>query len=135
MSADAFKSAVESWDRDALEQALAPDCVFLSPAVFKPYEGREAVMVVLEAVSRVFEDFRYVDRFTGEDGEVLMFSARIGDRELEGIDMLRFDGEGRVRELRVMVRPFSGLQALLEAMGKELAAMGVPVPGTPATAS
>lgn len=129
MSAAAFKRAVESWDREALAEALAPDVVFLSPAVFKPYEGREAVMIVLEAVSRVFEDFAYRDSFAGDDGEVLLFSARVGDRELEGIDMLRFDASGRVRELRVMVRPFSGLQALLEAMGKQLAAMGVPVPG------
>lgn len=129
MSADAFKAAVESWDRDALQEALAPDAVFRSPAVFKPYEGREAVLVVLEAVSKVFEDFRYRDRFESADGEVLLFAARVGDRELDGIDLLRFDDERRVRELTVMVRPLSGLNALVEAMGKQLAAMGVPVPG------
>jgi hypothetical protein len=133
---EAFRAAVENWDREALEAALAPDVVFRSPAVFKPYEGREATMTVLEAVSNVFEDFRYLedafDRADGEapdGGEVLHFAARVGDRELDGIDMLRFDGDGRVRELTVMVRPFSGLSALLEAMGRELERLGVPVPG------
>ena len=126
MASDAFRAAVESGDLDALEAALAPDVRFLSPAVFKPYEGRETVMVVLTAVTRVLEDFRYLDAFEGEGGEVLLFAARVGDRELNGIDLLRFDDEGRVRELMVMIRPFSGLQAVLEAMGRELERMGVP---------
>jgi hypothetical protein len=77
----------------------------------------------------VFEDFRYEDRFAGEDGEVLLFSARVGDRELNGIDLLRFDDAGKVRELTVMIRPLSGLTALVEAMGRELEELGVPVPG------
>jgi len=129
MRSDEFKAAVADWDREAMAATLSPEVTFKSPAVFRPYEGREATMVVLEAVSRVFEDFRYVDSFEGEDGEVLQFAARVGDRELSGIDMLRFDDDGRVRELTVMIRPYSGLGALLEAMGRELQRMGVPVPG------
>jgi hypothetical protein len=130
MRADAFKAAVENWDVEAMGEALAPDVVFRSPAVFKPYEGREATLLVLRAVSQVFEDFRYLDRFEGEDGEVLLFSARVGDRELNGIDLVRFDDEGRVRELMVMVRPMSGLVALIEGMARELEKLGVPVAGT-----
>ena len=129
MRSDGFKAAVESWDREAMSEVLAPEVVFRSPAVFRPYEGREATMVVLEAVSNVFEDFRYRAAYEGESGEVLHFSARVGDRELDGIDMLRFDDEGRVRELTVMIRPLSGLTALVEAMGRELERLGVPVPG------
>jgi hypothetical protein len=121
---DAFAAAVESGDPDAFEGALAPDVVFHSPAVFKPYEGREAVMMVLRAVSQVFEDFRYEARFEGEDGEVLLFAARVGERQLNGVDRLRFDEQGRVRELMVMVRPLSGLNALVEAMGRQLERLG-----------
>lgn len=129
MSADAFRAAVVSGDEAALADVLAEDVVFRSPAVYKPYEGREATTLVLRAVSRVFEDFRYDDRFAGDDGEVLLFSARVGDRELNGIDLLRFDDDGKVRELTVMIRPLSGLAALVEAMGRELEKLGVPVPG------
>ena len=129
MRSDSFRAAVEAMDLAAMEAALSPEVRFLSPAVFKPYEGREATMVVLTAVSRVLEDFRYLDAFEGEDGDVLLFAARVGDRELNGIDLVRFDDEGRVRELMVMIRPFTGLRAALEAMGKELERMGVPVPG------
>ena len=125
MRSAAFKAAIESGDVDALEEVLAPDAIFRSPAVFKRYEGREAVMVVLRAVAKVFEDFRYEDRFEGEDGEALVFAARVGDRQVDGIDILRFDDDGRVRELMVMIRPLSGLNAVVEAMGRELERMGV----------
>jgi hypothetical protein len=129
VSADAFKAAVEARDERALGEVLSPDVVFRSPAVFKSYEGRDATMLVLRAVTNVFEDFRYEDRFEGPEGEVLLFAARVGDRELDGIDLLRFDEEGRVRELVVMIRPLSALNALVEAMGTELKRLGVPVPG------
>lgn len=102
--------------------ALAPDVVFNSPAVHKPYEGREATMGVLALVATVFEDFRYQGHFASEDGEILLFAARVGDRDLQGIDMLRFNAEGLITELTVMIRPYSGLSAVLEAMGRALSA-------------
>jgi len=121
---DAFTSAVESWDRDALAAALAEDVVFRSPVVFKPYEGREATLAVLEAVSQVFEDFSYLDRVEGDSTAALIFRARVGDRELEGLDHLSFDAEGRITQLRVMVRPMSGMNALAEAMRRRLEELG-----------
>jgi hypothetical protein len=48
----------------------------------------------------------------------LIFAARVGDRQVDGLDLLRFDPDGRVRELMVMVRPMSGLNALAEAMAR-----------------
>lgn len=124
MRSDAFRRAVESKDFSAIEEILAPDLTFRSPAVFKAYEGRDGAGLVLGAAVQVFEDFRYTDQI--ETGEVaaLAFSARVGDRELEGIDLLRFDSEGRVRELAVYVRPLSGLNALSEAMGRKLTELG-----------
>jgi SnoaL-like domain len=124
MLSDGFVSAVESWDREALADALAEDVTFRSPVVFKPYEGREATLAVLEAVSRVFEDFSYIDRVEGERTAALIFRARVGERELEGLDHLTFDEDGRVAGLRVMVRPMTGMQALAEAMQRQLEALG-----------
>ena len=100
----------------------AEDVTFKSPVVFKPYEGREAVAMILGAVVQVFEDFRYTDQVETGDVATLAFSASVGDRELDGIDLLRFDGEGKVSELAVYVRPMSGVMALAEAMGGTIAA-------------
>jgi hypothetical protein len=104
--------------------ALAQDVVFRSPIVFKPYEGREAVATVLEAAIEVFEDFRYVAELENEGMTALIFEARVGDRELHGLDLLSFGDDGLVSELMVMVRPLSGALALAEAMRERLAAAG-----------
>ena len=124
MKSDAFRAAAEAKDFSEVDGILAEDVVFRSPVVFKPYEGRDALKVLLGTVVRVFEDFRYVDQVETGDTAVLAFKARVGDRELDGVDILRFDGEGRVRELMVMVRPMSGVNALAEAMARELEAAG-----------
>jgi hypothetical protein len=73
-------------------------------------------------VSEVFEDFRYVEQFDRDRHAALVFKARVGDRELDGLDLLVFDDEGRVKELTVMVRPLSGILALAEEMRKRLEA-------------
>jgi hypothetical protein len=121
---DRFRAAVEAKDLAAAGEVLAEDVVFRSPVVFKPYEGREALMVVLGAVVQVFEDFRYTGQVEGADLAVLTFAARVGDRDLQGVDILRFDADDRVRELTVMVRPMSGVHALAERMRAMLEAAG-----------
>jgi uncharacterized protein len=112
----AFHDAVLARDWDAAIAQLADDVVFRSPAVHRPYEGREATAIILRAVSQVFEDFRYVDVLDEGDRAGLVFTARVGDREVQGWDYLRFDDDGRIREFTVMLRPLSGLLAVVEAM-------------------
>lgn len=121
-----FRAAAEAGDAAALAACLAEDVTFCSPAVFEPYRGREAAMLVLGAVSQVFEDFRYVGEFTSEGGRVVLeFRTRVGDKQLQGIDLLTFDEEsGLVIDLTVMLRPLRGLQATVDAIGRHLAAAG-----------
>jgi len=99
---------------------LAEDVVFHSPIVFADYHGREAVAPILLAVSTVFEDFRYTAAYASDDGHVLAFSARVGDRALEGVDILRVV-DGEIAEFTVMVRPYSAATALRERMAALLA--------------
>src|ERR671918_2014751 len=120
MKSDHFRAAAESKDFSALEELFAEDVTFRSPVVFKPYEGRDAIAMLLGAVVQVFEDFRYTDQVETGNAAALAFSARIGDRELDGIDFLHFDSEGRVDRIAVYVRPMSGVNALAEAMQKKL---------------
>jgi ketosteroid isomerase-like protein len=115
----AFREAVEAGDLDAVEALLAEDVVFTSPVVFKPYPGRAITAAILRAVARVFEDFRYERELAGDDGRdhALVFSARVGGRELTGCDFIHLNEDGLIDELTVMVRPLSGAQALAAAMG------------------
>jgi hypothetical protein len=117
-----FRRAVEANDLDAAIALMREDIVFRSPAVFKPYHGREAMRRILEAVLAVFEDFRYVREIGAEDARdhALMFEARVGDKQIEGCDFIQLDEDGAISAFTVMVRPMSGMLALAEAMGAQL---------------
>ncbi|MFH8448133.1 nuclear transport factor 2 family protein [Streptomyces fungicidicus] len=122
----AFREAVEAHDLDAVVELLAEDVVFTSPVVFKPYTGRAITAAILRAVAEVFEDFRYVREIgdTGGRDHALVFTARVGDRRIEGCDFLHVDDDGLIDELTVMVRPLSGAQALAAAMGARFEQIG-----------
>ena len=124
MKSDAFKRAAEALDFAAGAELFTEDVVFNSPVVFKPYEGRDSLTVVLGAVVQVFKDFRYVGQVEEDDTAVLMFEARAGERDVQGVDILKFSDDGLISELTVMVRPMSGMLALADEMKKMLEAAG-----------
>ncbi|MFF7339971.1 nuclear transport factor 2 family protein [Streptomyces sp. NPDC008163] len=115
----AFRKAVEAHDLAAVEAALADDVVFTSPVAFKPYPGKPVTAAILRAVSEVFGDFRYVREMAGPDGRdhALVFTAKVGDREITGCDFLHLNEDGLIDDLMVMVRPLSAAQALAAEMG------------------
>ncbi|WP_271105349.1 nuclear transport factor 2 family protein [Pseudomonas tohonis] len=114
---------IASQDLSRLPELLHPEAVFRSPMAHTPYPGAQAVNLILNTVIQVFQDFAYHRELASADGlsVVLEFSARVGERELKGIDMIRFDEEGRIVDFEVMIRPMSGLAALGEEMGRRLA--------------
>ncbi len=119
-----FRRAIETGETDGVLELCSPDVVFNSPVVFRPYQGREALGMILGAVGRVFQDFRY-EREIGAEGaadHALLFRARVGDRELQGCDFLHTGEDGLIDEFTVMVRPRSAMLALAEAMQAELLA-------------
>lgn len=120
--ADAFKTAAEARDLDGMHAALAEHVVFHSPVTFKPFEGRDVVGHVLTTVAGVFEDFRYIDHLREGPTSILVFRAKVGEREIDGIDLVREGSDGLIEDFTVMVRPLSGLTALAQEMGRRLGA-------------
>ncbi|HEX6887277.1 MAG TPA: nuclear transport factor 2 family protein [Candidatus Nanopelagicales bacterium] len=116
-----FRVAVEARDLDGMVAGLADDVRLHSPVAFRPFAGREAVRTVFANLFEVFEDFHYVDELAGQGTHALIFQARIGGREVQGLDHLRYDADGLVSEFTVMVRPLSAAIALAEAMGPRVA--------------
>jgi hypothetical protein len=117
-----FRSALETGEVDSVLELVSPDVVFNSPVVFRPYRGREALDVILRAVTRVVQDFRF-EREIGAEGasdQALMFRARVGDRELHGCDFLHIGADGLIDEFTVMVRPLTAALAFAEAMKAEV---------------
>jgi len=118
-----FRTAVESKDFGRVLATLSPDVHFRSPAVFAPYEGRESVGALLRVVGDVLvPELVYQWQVREGDREVLCFTSRVGDREVEGVDLLRYDEAGLVAELVVMLRPASALVAVRDAVAAGLQA-------------
>lgn len=120
---DKWHAMIAAADLSALPALLHPQAVFRSPMAFKPYLGAPLVSLILGTVVKVFEDFHYHRQLVSVDGldVVLEFAAKVGGRELKGIDMIRFDEQGKIVEFEVMIRPMSGLQVLGDEMGRRLA--------------
>jgi hypothetical protein len=111
-----LRTALEARDLDAAVALMAPDIVFRSPIVHKPYRGPEAVRALLEGVMAIFEDFRYERVIGAPDAadHALVFATRVGDRQIEGCDFLHENADGQIDEFVVMVRPLTGALALAE---------------------
>jgi len=120
-AADDFRAGVEGRDIEAAFAALADDVVLHSPVTFKPFEGKPVVEHVLRNVFEVFQDFRYIEHFREGASSILLFKASVGDREIDGIDLVHEGADGLIDDFTVMVRPLSGLTALAEEMQRRLA--------------
>jgi len=115
-----FRRAAEAKDVELMTATLREDVELHSPILFRGFEGREIVGQVLTHVAAVLEDLTYVDELHEANTVALRFKARVGDRELEGIDFLELDDDGRVAVLTVFMRPMSALTAFNEQMKQRL---------------
>jgi len=103
---------------------LAPDCVFWSPVVHTPQQGREITFKYLSAASHVFgNDFRYARKVIGNNLAVLEFECFIDDIKINGVDMIEVEG-GRIVDFKVMVRPLKAVNKVHERMMAMLEALG-----------
>lgn len=133
---DPVRRSLEVW-HDMIDKLGAPDfdasqlreishqaVVFRSPVAHTPYPGQDALYVALSAVAEVFKDFQYTRVFATDDGmsAVLEFTALVNDKQVTGIDALRFDEAGLITEMLVMIRPLSGLNELAAEMAPRIGA-------------
>ncbi len=119
MTLHPFRTAVEERDHDAMVAMLHDDIVLHSPIAFEPFRSKAVVARLLGVLlEHVFEDFRYTDELVADDGtHALVFRSRIGDKDVEGLDLVRHADDGRINDFTVMVRPLSAATALRDAIG------------------
>ncbi|HEY7950643.1 MAG TPA: nuclear transport factor 2 family protein [Solirubrobacterales bacterium] len=115
-----FRRAAEAKDVELMTETLREDVELHSPILFRGFEGREAVGHILTHVAATLEDLTYVDELREGSAVALRFKARVGDRELEGVDFLELDEDDRVAVLTVFMRPMSALTAFNEQMMQRL---------------
>jgi len=124
MYKDAAMNTLETWHQivkelspERLDEVLAEDCVFYSPVLHTPQEGRELTKFYLAGVMTVFNDsFHYVKEVVTPEHAVLEFVCEIEGIVINGVDILTFDEAGKIAEFKVMIRPLKAINLLLEKM-------------------
>jgi hypothetical protein len=122
-------TTIESWmrvagsgDRVGLAALLDEDVVFESPVVHTPQQGKRIVLRYLSAAFEVLNTpaFRYRSEWYGPDSAVLEFETVLGAVSVNGVDIIGWGTDGRIRSFKVMVRPLKAIQAVHDRMASEL---------------
>ena len=122
----AWHRIVETKDPALLDALLAEDCVFRSPAVHTPQEGKAVTTQYLAAAMVVLgPTLTYRREWYADDSAVLQFAATLEASDgktvsVDGIDMITWGDDGRITQFAVMVRPVKALHTLMERMAAEL---------------
>jgi hypothetical protein len=117
----AWHAVVESGDPALLDDLLADDVVFRSPAVFAPQAGKDLTARYLRSAMAVLgPSLRYIGQWYGPSSAVLEFEAELDGLYVHGVDMLRWNDDDRLISFTVMVRPMRGLTKLVELMQRQL---------------
>ncbi len=106
-----------------LDDLLHENVTFRPPTYWKNREGKPVTMLILSTVMDIFEDFEYHRQWIDDDNWALEFTARIGDLELKGVDLIRLE-DGKIVDFEVLIRPPNAVSALRHEMGERLAALG-----------
>ena len=116
-----WHSAVVERNHEKIDALLADGVTLISPVAFKPFTDRSYVLKVLENVVGTLENFRYTRSTILSDGGILLvFEGEIDGMTLEGIDLIDLDSEGRVKVLKVMLRPFKVYSKFAFAMADRM---------------
>jgi len=115
---------VQSRNAKGLSALLADDVVFHSPVVHTPQVGKAVTTQYLGAAFHVFfnQTFRYVREVVGARDAVLEFQVTIDGIEVNGVDMLQWDEEGRIVDFKVLVRPLKAINLIHQKMAAMLQA-------------
>jgi predicted SnoaL-like aldol condensation-catalyzing enzyme len=111
-------------DAELLSAQLADDAVFHSPVVHSPQEGKAKVMMYLLSAAKVLgnDSFSYVREIVAGNDALLEFTSEIDGIKINGIDLIRFDDDGKIIDFKVMVRPVKAVNKLWEMMAAQLQA-------------
>jgi hypothetical protein len=115
---------VENGDARGLDSLLSEKVAFYSPIVHAPQVGKAITAQYLTAAFRVLgnESFRYVREVTGSRDAVLEFQVEIEGVSVNGVDMIKWDDEGKIVEFKVMLRPMKAINLIHQKMAAMLQA-------------
>ena len=115
---DQWHQIFEQNDPGLIVPLFDDDIEFCSPAIFAPKHGKTEVFELLSVVFDVFEGYRVTDTWVKDNEVMFEFEVRVGDYTLQGIDRFKLNDGGKVVQMKVWIRPLTGLKALARAVMK-----------------
>ena len=118
----AWHHVVSSRDPAALSRLLADDVVFHSPVVHTPQRGKAITFQYLMGALQVLNNtsFRYEREIVGDFDAVLEFTSEVDGIQINGVDLIRWNGAGQIVDFKVMVRPLKAVNMLHQKMAAML---------------
>jgi hypothetical protein len=115
---------VRTQDPSGLDALLDDNAVFYSPVVHAPQRGKALVAAYLGAAFAVFfnASFRYVREIVGPSDAMLEFETEIDGIVVNGVDLIKWNDDGRIVEFKVMLRPLKAVNLVHERMAAMLQA-------------
>ena len=117
-----FRTAWRTRELDTWIEALAPEVVLHSPVVRTPFRGRAAARELFGVLFETIGELEILGEFTAADRAAFFWRAEIGGRRIEGTDLLRYDADGKIAEITVLIRPLVDIAVFAAATGPPLAA-------------
>ena len=134
-----WHQAMKSKDASIWNELLDDNVVFHSPVVFTPQKGKKITMMYLMAATGVFgsadnesslsesmqakSKFHYVNEIVGETSALLEFESEIEGTYINGADLLKWNENNKLTEVKVMVRPLQAVNMLHQKMKAMLESM------------
>jgi hypothetical protein len=124
-----FRAAWRTRELDTWIEALSQEVVLHSPVVRTPFRGRAAATELYGVLFEIFGEVVITGELADADSHAFFWQASIGGRVIEGADLLRYDEQGKIAEVRVLIRPLVDIATFAAAIGPPLAARRSPVRG------
>ena len=117
-----WHEVVESGEIAKLDKIIDEDCIFYSPVVFSPQKGKEATKKYLSAAAVVFADesFKYTKELISSGLACLEFELVLNEININGIDIISWNKDGKITEFKVMIRPLKAVEIIHKFVGEEL---------------
>lgn len=126
---------IQTWHRlvqqrqpEGLNQLIAEDAVFFSPVVHTPQRGKQVTTLYLSAAFNVFfnETFAYVREIVGSNDAMLEFETTVDGVLVNGVDLIKWNAQGKIIEFKVMLRPLKAINLIHEKMAAMLKSLQSP---------
>ncbi|MFT6051417.1 MAG: hypothetical protein ACJAUG_003496 [Halioglobus sp.] len=116
-----WHEVVKSKDPKGLDAIIAEDCIFHSPVIHTPQEGKDLTKLYLAGAVKVFNDsFHYLKEVVNDDYAILEFVCAVDGITINGVDIISFDDAGKIKEFKVMIRPMKGVTTMAAKMVEAL---------------